>query len=99
MLDPLHSDEIEALSRAIDKSGRPMVLSLSPGPTKVEDAKSLAGNAEMWRISKDFWDRWKDLKTQFALLRNWAAYSKRGSWPDADMLPLGQDRYSCGARR
>src|SRR4051812_38145488 len=90
MLDTLHSDEIEALSRAIDKSGRPMVLSLSPGPTKVEDAKFLAGNAEMWRISNDFWDRWKDLKTQFALLRNWAASSKPGSWPDADMLPLGR---------
>ena len=90
MLDPLHLDEIEALSRAIDKSGHPIVLSLSPGPTKVEDAKFLAEYAEMWRISNDFWDRWKDLKNQFVLLRNWAAYSKPGSWPDADMLPLGR---------
>jgi alpha-galactosidase len=90
MLDPLHSDEIEALSRAINKSGRSILLSLSPGPTRVEDAKFLGNQAEMWRISNDFWDRWQDLRNQFALLRNWAPYSKPGSWPDADMLPLGR---------
>jgi alpha-galactosidase len=90
MLDPLHADEIEALSRAIDKSGRPIVLSLSPGPTKVQDAGFLARNAEMWRISNDFWDRWQDLKRQFELLKLWEPYVKIGSWPDADMLPLGR---------
>lgn len=90
MLDPLHAEEIAALSRAIDKSGRPMILSLSPGPTKPEDAKFLAGNAEMWRISNDFWDRWKDLKNQFTLLQSWAPHSQPGAWPDADMLPLGR---------
>jgi alpha-galactosidase len=37
MLDPLHADEIEALSRAIDKTGRPIVLSLSPGPTDIRE--------------------------------------------------------------
>jgi hypothetical protein len=44
----------------------------------------------MWRISNDFWDRWEDLKHQFELLQRWAPYSKPGSWPDADMLPLGR---------
>jgi alpha-galactosidase len=90
MLDPLHRDEIQALSRAIDKTGRPMVLSLSPGPTNIQHAGILAGNAEMWRISNDFWDRWQDLKHQFDLLRAWQPYAKPGSWPDADMLPLGR---------
>jgi hypothetical protein len=90
MLDPLHADEIEALSRAIDKTGRPIVLSLSPGPANIQDASFLAGNSEMWRISNDFWDRWEDLKHQFELLQRWAPYSKPGSWPDADMLPLGR---------
>jgi hypothetical protein len=90
MLDPLHTDEIEALSRAIDKTGRPIVLSLSPGPTNFQDAGFLARNAEMWRISNDFWDRWQDLKHQFDLLRAWEPYAKPGSWPDADMLPLGR---------
>jgi alpha-galactosidase len=90
MLDPLHRDEIEALSRAIDKTGRPIVLSLSPGPTNIRDASLLSSSAEMWRISNDFWDRWQDLKHQFDLLRAWEPYAKPGSWPDADMLPLGR---------
>jgi alpha-galactosidase len=90
MLDPLHGDEIEALSRAIDKTRRPILLSLSPGPTNIENASFLARNAEMWRISNDFWDRWQDLKHQFDLLPGWMPYSEPGSWPDADMLPLGR---------
>jgi alpha-galactosidase len=90
MLDPLHADEIEALSRAIDKTGRPILLSLSPGPTNIRDASFLAQNAEMWRISNDFWDRWQDLKRQFELLATWEPYAKPGSWPDADMLPSGR---------
>src|SRR5262249_55065240 len=44
-----HADEIAALHRAIVKTGRPIVLSLSPGPARVEDAKMLAENAQMWR--------------------------------------------------
>src|SRR5205085_410983 len=90
MLDPLHADEIEALSRATDKTGRPIVLSLSPRPTNIKAVSFLARNAEMWRISNDFWDRWQDLRNQFDLLRPWAPYSTPGSWPDADMLPLGR---------
>jgi alpha-galactosidase len=90
MLDPLHADEIQALSRAIDRTERPIVLSLSPGPPNIHDASFLARNAEMWRISNDFWDRWQDLKHQFELLEAWESHTKPGSWPDADMLPLGR---------
>jgi hypothetical protein len=43
----------------------------------------------MWRASDDFWDNWRALRTAFNLLPRWAPYSKPGSWPDADMLPLG----------
>lgn len=90
MLDGDHSAEIESLSKAIRNSGRPMVLSLSPGPARIEQADFLAKNAQMWRISGDFWDRWVDLKAQFARLRRWAVHAKPGGWPDADMLPLGR---------
>ena len=37
-----------------------------------------------------FRDRWQDLKRQFELLKTWGPYTKPGSWPDADMLPLGR---------
>jgi alpha-galactosidase len=86
---PLHREEVAALHRSIRKAGRPIVLSLSPGPAKTEDAAFLAANAQMWRISDDFWDHWSALRHAFELLRPWAPYTRPGTWPDADMLPLG----------
>jgi len=85
-----HSVEIDALSQSIRKSGRPIVLSLSPGTRDDSRAEFLAGRAQMWRISDDFWDRWVDLKDQFPRLNRWSVHAKPGQWPDADMLPLGK---------
>jgi hypothetical protein len=85
--------EIKALSLAIRKSNRPMVLSISPGPAPVPEAEFFEKYAQMWRISDDFWDDWKLLRRQFDLARDWAPYvGKNGTWPDADMLPLGKLR-------
>jgi alpha-galactosidase len=86
---PLYREEIAALHGAMERSGRPMVLSISPGPARVEDADFLAANAELWRVSDDLWDRWQDLQTAFDLLPRWAPYARPGAWPDGDMLPLG----------
>jgi alpha-galactosidase len=85
-----HSAEIEALGRSIRKSGRPIVLSLSPGVRDDSRGEFLAARAQMWRISDDFWDRWIDLKNQFPRLNRWSAHVGPGHWPDADMLPLGK---------
>ena len=85
-----HSSEIEALGKAIRKSGRPIVLSLSPGTRDAKTVAAFSQYAQMWRISGDFWDRWVDLKRQFPNLAKWSQYSKPGNWPDADMLPLGK---------
>ena len=87
---PLHADEIAALSQAIRKCGRPIVLSLSPGPAELAKAAFYAEHAQLWRVSDDFWDRWQDLRKSFALLRDWAPHVLPGSWPDGDMLPLGR---------
>ena len=84
-----HQDEIEAVRRAIDRSGRPMVLSLSPGETALEAAGHVTQHANLWRISDDFWDRWLALRDQFARLAAWNPHRRPGAWPDADMLPLG----------
>jgi hypothetical protein len=67
-----------------------MVISLSPGEAPVEMADHLKTNANMWRISADFWDDWEKLKHNFELLAKWAPYQKAGSWADADMLPIGK---------
>lgn len=91
-----HAAEIEAAHRAILASGRPMVLSLSPGETPVSRGEHVRRFAQMWRISDDFWDEWPLLEAQFVRLENWNAWRAPGAWPDADMLPLG--RLALGAR-
>jgi alpha-galactosidase len=84
-----HYLEIEAAHKAILASGRPMILSLSPGETDIKWAAHVQQYAQMWRISDDFWDDWKLLKDQFQRLKDWTPWRGEGSWPDADMLPLG----------
>lgn len=88
---PYHRNqpEIEAVRRAIDRSGRPMVLSISPGETALSAATHVANHANLWRISDDFWDEWPLLLSQFKRLADWAPHLRPGAWPDADMLPLG----------
>jgi len=85
--------EMKALARAIQHSGRAMVLSISPGPAPISEAEFFQKHAQMWRISDDFWDDWKLLKQQFDYTRDWAPeVGKNGTWPDADMLPIGRLR-------
>ena len=84
-----HRGELELVHKAIGKCGRPMVLSLSPGEAPLSRAKHLQANAEMWRASADFWDNWKALEHSFDLMNCWSPWSGPGSWPDADMLPIG----------
>ena len=81
--------EIEMIRKAIDKCGRPIVLSLSPGEAPIKMAAHLSENANMWRVSADFWDEWDKLKHNFELMDKWSSAVKPGSWPDADMLPVG----------
>jgi len=87
--DEVQKAEIEAIRRAIDTCGRPMVLSLSPGDTPIERGEHVMNHANMWRISDDFWDRWAPLYGMFGRLDKWTPYRAEGAWPDADMLPFG----------
>jgi alpha-galactosidase len=96
---PWKADEIHMMHDAILRSGRPIVLSLSPGPTPIQDADDAVRSAQLWRISDDMWDLWSKptnapefpqaLKNQFALLSQWNPEAGAGHWPDADMLPIG----------
>ncbi|MGA1798970.1 glycoside hydrolase family 27 protein [Sphingomonas sp. 4RDLI-65] len=84
-----HAPEIEAIARAIARSGRPMILSMSPGETPVIRGEHARTYAQMWRISDDFWDEWPMLEAQFTRFENWNPFMGKGCWPDGDMLPLG----------
>lgn len=81
--------ETEMIHRAIEKCGRPIVLSLSPGPAHIGRAWHYAKNANMWRITDDLWDKWDLLKEMFWRCENWQDHVKQGCYPDCDMLPLG----------
>ncbi len=84
--------EVEMIRQAIEKSGRDMVLSLSPGPAVIEKAWHLRQNANMWRITDDFWDDWELLYAMFERCEVWERQVSPGCWPDCDMLPLGSIR-------
>jgi hypothetical protein len=98
---PYRPTEIRQIAAAIRKTGRPIVLSLSPGPTQLEHGGEVAEYAQMWRISDDHWDGWTltrkptdgeypfGVKDMFDRLAKWFPYAKEGNWPDADMLPEG----------
>lgn len=78
------------LHNAIKKCGRPMVLSLSPGPATVEESWHYSRYANMWRITDDFWDHWDALLDMFDRCEKWQDHVRPGCWPDCDMLPLGR---------
>lgn len=82
-------EETRMLHRAIAKCGRPMVLSLSPGPAHIDRSWEYGKYANMWRITDDFWDDWKLLKAMFRRCELWQDHVRKGCFPDCDMLPLG----------
>jgi alpha-galactosidase len=98
---PYRPTEIRQIAEAIRKTGRPIVLSLSPGPTQLEHAAEVAKYAQMWRISDDHWDVWSHphapgasefpfgIRDAFDRIAEWSRYSGPEHWPDADMLPVG----------
>ncbi len=81
--------ETRMIHKAIEKCGRPIVLSLSPGPAHIDKAWHYAQNANMWRITDDLWDNWKLVKEMFVRCEMWQDHVKTGCYPDCDMLPLG----------
>ncbi|HIT05960.1 MAG TPA: glycoside hydrolase family 27 protein [Candidatus Scybalocola faecipullorum] len=93
-----HFAEIAAIRRAIDKTDREIVLSLSPGPARLQDGSFLQKNANMWRLTDDFWDEWNQLYDMFERCNWWSPFIRKGNWPDCDMLPLGHIGIRSGER-
>ncbi|KQK04442.2 hypothetical protein BRADI_2g13520v3 [Brachypodium distachyon] len=90
--------EIIAVSEILKELERPIVLSISPG-TEVTPAlaQNITQHVDMYRITGDDWDSWKDVRPHFDVARSFAVANKIGatglqgrSWPDLDMLPFGK---------
>ncbi len=82
--------EVEMIRKAIDRTGRRIVLSTSPGETPIQHATHVQQHANMWRTVGDFWDRWKQLKEHFEVFERWNPWRSYGAYPDGDMLPIGR---------
>ncbi|MDR1762526.1 MAG: glycoside hydrolase family 27 protein [Dysgonamonadaceae bacterium] len=86
---PYHKTEIEMIRKAIDRCGRKIVLSMSPGETPVSEAQHAAAHANMWRMVDDVWDTWGHLAHLMKVAESWYPYISP-TWPDCDMIPLGR---------
>ncbi len=68
--NPYSAAEVEGYRRAIQNCRRPIVLSLSPGPTPIESSAHVSANANMWRLLGDLWDNWNDCPARSPRLEN-----------------------------
>jgi MYXO-CTERM domain-containing protein len=92
-----HQAEADAIRKSVNKTGRAIVVSFSPGPDDPtwlpSSVADLNANADMWRVVDDFWDfnAITNLPGVFTAAGTWQAASglAQGHWPDTDMLPLG----------
>ena len=93
---PFYTDEIHMIRKAIDQTGRPIVLSLSPGKTQYQYADECLQNANMWRMMDDLWDNWSAVDAVFNEAHAWETITRPGNYADCDMLPLGQIAMTIG---
>ncbi len=87
---PFYTDEIHMIRKAIDRTGHPIVLSMSPGKTQFQYAQECLENANMWRMMDDLWDNWSAVDAVFSEAEFWSGVTRPGNYADCDMLPLGQ---------
>jgi hypothetical protein len=86
---PYSELDIAAAHNAIVKTGRQMILEVTPGPAPVEEIGHLRQNVNMRRINSDFHDHWRFVEETFACCRRWQGLAIPGHWPECDLLPFG----------
>jgi alpha-galactosidase len=86
-----------AMSKALRKSGRDIIFSLS-NAAPIDHAADWARLANSWRTTSDIWDRWSkcDQFWQYGVSEigfaqdGWSQYAGPGHWNDPDMLVVGR---------
>ena len=96
---PFHASEIRQISEAIRRTGRPIVVELSPGPLPSDFVPLASHYAQIWRIAPEHWDVWTTppgksgfpvgLREEFDLLAQAQPYVKEDNWIDPDLLADG----------
>ncbi len=85
---PIDVPHMEDMARALRKSGRDIVYSLSNGASK-ESAQAYQRSANLWRTTGDIADNWSSVSKIGFTQDAWAPYAGPGHWNDLDMLVVG----------
>ena len=91
--------EINAVADAIEKSGRVIRLSISPGDDINPEYYKTYQRADMIRISRDIWDLREDIQISFDRWDHMLPYADKGFWLDMDMIPFGHIRVNYPATK
>ncbi len=84
--------EINAVVDALEKTGRKINLSISPGDDIDPELYETYQRADMIRISRDIWDLQEDIDISFERWEQILPYAGKGFWLDMDMIPFGHIR-------
>ena len=84
--------EVNAVADAIAKTGRRIILSISPGDDIDPAHLDTYRRADMVRISRDIWDLREDIEISFNQWDKLRPYADKGFWLDMDMIPFGHLR-------
>ena len=85
---PIDVPHMEDMARALRKSGRDIIYSLSNGASR-ESALAYQRSANLWRTTGDIYDNWPKVKEIGFSQDAWAPYAGPGHWNDLDMLVVG----------
>lgn len=81
--------EIDAVIKAINKTGKKVILSISPGGDSRLEYFNTYKKASMLRVTRDVWDDQIGIDRVFAAWKKWTNIDHTGFWLDMDMIPFG----------
>lgn len=84
-----HPEEVQAVKNAIKRTGKKVVLSLSPGEGADIKNVSAYNEGDMLRVTKDIWDNQLSAVRAFDAWKKWSEVQGRTFWLDMDMIPFG----------
>lgn len=97
-----NAPDVEAWSKAIKKSGRPIVLDVTQGSFTAALAPTLMKYADQWEFAPDIecyrcqkgsssypLTSWRDISNRFNFVADWQPYSGSGRFNDYDSIEIG----------
>ena len=97
-----NAHDVEAWSKAIRKSGRPIVLDVTQGSFTAALTPTLMKYADQWEFAPDIecyrcqkgnssypLTSWKDVSNRFNFVADWQPYSGSGRFNDYDSIEIG----------